>query len=67
MVSTIYRTGYLDKNNKSLFFKELTDFLELILATDNLNLVWGDFNIRINNLDNLSSEFLDIFNSKGFI
>ena len=64
--SIIYRTGYLNKDDRSLFFKELNSHLESIISRDNLNIILGDFNIRINNNDNLGMEFLEIMELKNF-
>ena len=64
--SIIYRTGYLNKNDKLAFFTELNLQLNSLLVKDSVNIVLGDFNIRLNNNDNLTLDFLDIMELKGF-
>ncbi len=64
--STIYRTGYLNKDDGKLFIAELNDFLETVTSTNNVNIIWGDFNLKIDRHDRLSKEFLDVMEEKGF-
>ena len=64
--SIIYRTGYLDLGNKETFLNELNDYLELIVSMETINIVLGDFNIRLDNNDKLAIDFMDVMESKGF-
>ena len=45
--STMYRTGYLKQVNKEIFLKEISLFLETLVPTESINVVLGDFNIRL--------------------
>ena len=64
--SIIYRTGYLNKENKEKFFNELNLFMDSLLLNDNINIILGDFNFRVNTTDTLSMEFMGIMESRGF-
>ena len=64
--SIIYRTGYLNVNDKLQFLKEMNDYVESMIAKDSINIILGDFNIRLDNNDNLSLEFIELFEIKGY-
>ena len=66
--STIYRTGYLNIQQREHFLNELSDYLESLISKDGVNVVWGDFNISKDQLANKSfyADFIDLMESKGF-
>ena len=43
--STIYRTGYLNMQQRPQFLTELNDYLESLIFKEGINIIWGDFNI----------------------
>lgn len=64
--SIVYRTGPLCAKTKNNFFEELNDYSEKLITKPSTNILLGDFNIRVERKNNLTSEFLDILCSKGF-
>ena len=65
---TIYRTGYLDINDRSKFLEELNDYLELLMFKKGINILWGDFNICKEQIANkvFYGQFIDLLESKGY-
>ena len=63
VVVLIYRTGPIT----SLFFEELTEFLDLIVTLSTPVIVAGDFNIHVERLnDSNASRLLSIFRDYGY-
>ena len=66
LFSTIYRTGNLDKHKKELFFNEMEEYVAY-LSSNNKTVIWGDFNIHVENGDDLlAQEFLLMMQSFGY-
>ena len=66
-ISTIYRTGQLSLIERKAFLKEFEEYLEVLSCRKELIILWGDFNIHIQDKNNkLSNDFSELVFSYGF-
>ena len=47
--STIYRTGHMSVEERKLFFSELEDYISSLICRNGYDIIWGDFNIHVEN------------------
>ena len=56
--SIIYRTGYLNIDDKNSFLIEFGSYLDLLLSKEGINIILGDFNIRCDSNYSLKTNIL---------
>ena len=65
--STIYRTGYMNSDEKDQYFTEMDDYVNSLLDKDGYDVIWGDLNIHVEEENNVTAiELLDIMEYYGY-
>ena len=68
LFSTIYRTGNLNASAQDEFFEELQTHVESIVIKGDTVVLWGDFNIHVEDKNDLAAEkLLQLFETFEFV
>ena len=68
LFSTIYRTGNLNASAQDEFFEELQAHVESIVIKGDTVVLWGDFNIHVEDKNDLAAEkLLQLFETFEFV
>jgi hypothetical protein len=68
LFSTIYRTGVLTSREQDEFLNELQTHVEELITKNSSIVLWGDFNIHVENKNELfNKEFQELLEILGFV